>query len=234
MSEKLIQDWQEYYGESPYSDTENGIETSIEDTVSDVILVLLSSGIVERMKNESLVFIMSSVSRGEKAVGVAEKIDEILDAEENPPSQTIIATDFALKTVGDTKNAVVENSKIELKHVSYFAIACDSRNMPVADGSADIIHERMGALFHISEVGGNQIERIIREYKRILKKDGKIIIDFGHKNPRIPSSTVKEIEKATEVEYQEYFRSLGFDCDVVSGRVESYVILTLQEEWSLR
>ena len=219
----LKEDWRGYYGEKPYSESEGGVETPPEDTARSTMSVLEKTGVLAQMANETKTLFFSSVSRGERSFETAKLLNAWLEQHGITKRQKVLVSDFAMAPDG---NPVVEKAPEHLPHVQYEAIASDSYKLPLRDESIDVIHERFGALYHSAELGTENIDRLIEEYRRVLVPGGMLYIDAMHENERLKSSTASALLKAIDDSIENHFKKFGFDAELVDGGKEHYLVLT--------
>ena len=212
---ELIGDWKSYYGDNPYSDTEIGIETPPEVTAKSIIGALEEVKVTDRMKNGTLNIFFSSASKGDIPDAFSKQV-----AEKGFKPQNILVSDFAVTSQGIP---TVQAREHDANKISYLPLTADSFHLPLQDDSLDVIHERLGALFHAVEVGQKAVEDIVHEY--VLKKGGVLLIDHEHTNDRIVSSTTRDIKKVANID--ELFKDAGFTVtDTTSDKDEKYMILS--------
>jgi len=89
-------------------------------------------------------------------------------------------------------NGQMEN----FEHVKTGSFAALAGQTPLESHSVDLIWDRLGAMWHaIDSVSGTQnnaqeaVVPLLEEYKRILKKGGKVVIDAADRTIMAPTST---------------------------------------------
>jgi ubiquinone/menaquinone biosynthesis C-methylase UbiE len=168
------------------------------------------------MQKESLEVFFSSASEGDIPANLVKILenDGIL-------KQRFVVGDYA---VGEKGIPTVKKVADQMGDIEYVPMVADSYKLPFANEALDVIHERMGALFHGVESGLGEVQTLIKEYARVMKRGGVLILDSTHSNKRLPSSTVKDLQKIADV--GELFSDLGFELAGESGdEDEKYLIL---------
>ena len=170
---------------------------------------------------EGFTLVDVSANRAELEVHLAVLLDRQIKGQEFVHSPKVIAIDFLGKKEGEKEDGSydrfvsgIQPEKIpNLKNVEFSRISADARQLPLAEGSVDVLFDRLGALWYsVHDKGGGlrrdktflELQKIVLEilknYARTLKEKGKIIVDATQKGMYL--NQVKS-EKSTAVALSE-------------------------------
>lgn len=229
MKTSYKKEWQEYYGEYPYTETDEKQDLSPEEFAKSMMEVFKASGVLNLIEKEKISILASSVSAGKKDWEFLKHLDDYLDKLKTFQRPSIVLTDFALTK---ERKSVIKKPGQTYKNLDFHVTACDSYNLPFRENEFQVLYERLGALYHAADeditkkTEGKFTQEILEEYKRVVAPDGQIIIDWI--NSRVPVSTAEEINKATKQDVEIFFKNLGFKVEF-AGKNEGFIILTNQK-----
>lgn len=223
---KLPKPWRDLYKDlESYADfaAERGYQTP-EEYAKTMMDTFDELGIVESMKQRKVRMIASSVHSGEKDYALIEALDARLSALEDSHKPEVFFTDIAT-TEGDRPRSVMRKLQSTLENIDLKLVACDMENIPLDGSSADVLFERLGALLHTAKLDTRKVAdstiltTMLKEYRRVLKPGGKIIID--RENTKENLSTATEMKIAVSIglnkELPGYLNDLGFKTETIQG-----------------
>jgi len=229
MKTSYKKEWQEYYGEYPYTETDERQDLSPEEFAKSMMEIFKTSGVLNLIEKEKISILASSVSTGKKDWKFLKNLDEYLGTLKTFQRPSIVLTDFALTK---ERKSVIKKPEQIYKNLDFHISTCDSYNLPFRENEFHVLYERLGALYHaadedkIQETGGKLTRGMVNEYKRIIVPNGKIIIDWI--NSKVPVSTAEEVERAAKEDVEIFFKNLGFKVEF-AGENEGFIILTNQK-----
>ena len=154
------------------------------------------------------VFLSVSANRAHIEEGLARNIDARVRDQHLDKKPLVIASDIAGARVDGRFRPICADKELPtFEHVNFVCLASDARRMPIKSGEADIIWDRLGAMWHIgahvdddekktrkgnlSQEDYRQIAILLFEkYSKLLKENGKIVLDaYELKDMQMPDST---------------------------------------------
>lgn len=213
---KFKKDWQKHYSDSPYTETHGESEGTFEGTAKSVSLVLERIGVLERMQSEPQTLFFSSVSRGDRDWAVLSELDGKIKTD---LTHKVIAGDFA---------AGIKYPPKSFKHFDYNPLVVDSYELSLASESINVVCERFGAIIYATKEGEHAVRKILSEYRRVLKKDGLMVLDYKHFHPSLNYSTIQQLEehvgKPKRESGQKVIEENGFEFVGMEGDEEKYMV----------
>lgn len=230
MKEGYKEEWQKYYGESPYTETDEQHDLSPDKFAEEMLGVFESAGILDNIGEEKIAILASSVSTGKKDWAFLEKLDIAIGALTNHHEPEVFLTDFAITPEG--KSVIQKPQETDYRNLNFHIVASDAYHLPFRDSFFRVLYERLGALYHAADedierkTGGTLTQKMLEEYKRVLDSKGRIIIDWI--NSKLPVSTAQEISRAAKEDIEKFFEEAGFKVEF-AGENEGFIILTKKE-----
>lgn len=121
----------------------------------------------------------------------------------------------------DISHIVCSCAKSRVKKIH---VACgDIRNLPFKDNSFDMILD-LSTLDHIPE---NQVMDVLQEYKRVLKKDGILVLIFWYNSLLVKVRRYIKRERESNTQYYFSLKSIKNNVKDLFDIVEEYCIGTL-------
>ena len=214
----------------------------VEKTDPDYGMRLYSILERERILPEDLngfVFFSVSSNSGSRELGFAKILNSSVEDHSLEIAPIIIAGDIAKVPTIDTH---------ELTNIHFKQLQADARDIPLKDSSVDILFDRMGAFWYELEgindgatrLNGeildweledafNTISAVLDEYGRVLKKGGKLLIDYPErdKDNKVATSTGQYIEE-TFGDTKAFFSRCGWKLDFIGEGEDRLGVLTKQ------
>jgi len=232
------------YGENPFG--KDIPEWELKKYTAAVMDVFEREGIIERMRQEKVRIVASSVSVGNRDTAVMRILNKRLGELDEFQRPEIIFTDYATRRTAKKEKenkpkSIMQWPKEPLENIDLKLIACNMFHIPLPNNSVDVLYERLGALWHAANADklegsgkGNQsyTKAVLKEYKRIIRPGGKLIFDLRTSRSNVPptlTAVTRAIGKPGELA-EAIFRELGFEFEVAPRRqrgTECFAILTL-------
>lgn len=224
---------QEAYGKHPYSEK---YDTNPARFADSMMKIFKKSGILDLMEEEKISVLASSVSTGRKDWEFLQKLDNHLGKLEKLHRPSVTLTDFALKEKNGEMGSIIKRPEQEYKNLDARIVACDSYHLPFKENEFNVLYERLGALWHAAEedinrdADGKLVKTLLKEYKRVVKPGGKIIVDWASLiSPYY--STAEKIHEAVHENVKSFLKKSGFKTEIIGkkiffGEAEMFIVLT--------
>lgn len=227
---------QKIYGEGGVNENWDKFSLERDPKFAEKFFSLMQENHIFPEEFGGFVFLSPSANKASREIMLAEFLDSAIRVSVGQKPLFIAADMFGkvdqrgFRPGFDTKKAP------HFKNVSFQFISSEAENEPIGKESVNVVFDHLGALWYTAAQKGLQpdilrhdIEIVFREYARILKPGGAVIVDARDDVPRAIQSTalyLKGIFGEPLLGLKEY----GFTAREIAGENMRYLVFEKEKQ----